>query len=228
MTRFARPAILCAISLLAGAGAAAAQTGTSTIPGSDQKYAVDVNTAATLGHTSNVAFGAEFDYRYNVVWDLFVSYGHIGNVATSDFDARAQVIANAVGASASSSEKVNFLDVGGRYRFPVGMKFQPYAEAGIGLAHVSTNTTFGINGTSFSAEDLGIALGTDLRGTFTEPFFELGIGGDYYFAKKYFVDLSYRYGHIKGSSQAGDVVLDGINTQRVQVGVGLVFNSFKF
>jgi opacity protein-like surface antigen len=210
MTRFATLALVC-VTMLMLAGTARAQTPSAK----DGRMSVEFTAAATLGHKSDSAFGGEFDYRYNDDWDVFFEAGRMGNVASSALDSRAQVIANAIGASASVVQRAVYFDVGARYRLMARGRWDPYVMVGFGGAGVKTRTTFSANG------DL-VALGTDLSGTLTKPLLMIGAGATMPFKHRYFVDLSYRYGRI--FARTGEIENDtGTNTQRVQIGVGLKF-----
>jgi opacity protein-like surface antigen len=211
MTRFAMLAIVCVTSLFLAAGVARAQTPKSA----EGRYSAEITAAATLGHKSDSAFGAELDYRFNDDWDVFVEAGRMGNVASSALDARAQVIANAIGASTSLVQRAVYLDFGARYRLMARGRWDPYVLMGLGAANVKTRTTFSTN------SDL-VALGTDLAGTLTKPFLMIGGGATMPVKQRYVLDLSYRYGRI--FARTGEIENDnGVNTQRVQVGFGFKF-----
>jgi len=221
MTYSARSAIVCTTIVVISAGAARAQTpAASSIP--PHKLALEVTAAATLGHTSDKSFGGEADYSFRPRLDFFVEGAHIGNAATSDLESRAREIGDAVGASTSAVERVNFLDFGARYRVGT-FKFNPYVALGVGFAQVKTSTTFSQNGQTVSPESLGIQLGSDLSGTHTRPFVMAAVGGTAPFAKRYFVDFGYRYGHAFKETEDSDLVLAGVNTNSLQVGVGSYF-----
>lgn len=190
----------------------------------DTRAYAEIDVAATLGHKSDAAVGVEAGYRIRPRFDVFFEGGHIGNAASADLDQRATTIANAVGASASTVAKVNYFDVGVRYHWPVAGRFHPYLAMGIGAAGVKNETTLSVNGTAVPAEDLGVLFGSDLNGHETSGFFMFGGGATAPFGKRYFGDLSYRYGRVfQKSDSGGNVVIDGINTHRVQIGVGVRF-----
>ncbi len=65
-------------------------------------------------------------------------------------------------------------------------------------------------------------LGNDLTGSLTKGLIVIPVGAQTDFARRYLVDISYRFGRILARSGAieNDV---GISTQRVQVGVGIRF-----
>lgn len=230
MTRSGRFSIVCATVLFTvvfmKAGVAHAQT-TATPPVPAHRIALEVTAAATLGHTSNGSFGGEADYAFSPRIDFFVEGAHIGNAATRDFDNRAQRLGAVVGASVSAVERVNFLDFGARYHVgqyvPAIEKVHPYVAGGLGFANVKTTTTFSVNGTAVVPESLGVQLGSDLSGTHNRPFLMLGFGGTMPFYRRYFVDFGYRYGHAFSQTTDGELVLAGVNTNRIQIGAGIYF-----
>ena len=139
------------------------------------------------------------------------------NVATSDLDARANRIANAVQGSANPVQKATYYDFGTRYRFaPYGM-WHPYAAIGIGAAAVTTDTSL-----QSGIPDVDVTFGPDLQGTVTKPFMMIGGGVTVPFRARYYIDGSYRYGRI--FAREGVIDADtGISTQRVQIGFGIHF-----
>jgi len=223
MMRYARIAMVWVVGMLC-AGAASAQTAPAAA--SDFDGYAEVNVGATLGHTSDKSVGVEAGYHVFTNLDVFVEGGHIGNAATSDFDARGRSIANAVGGSVSAVQKVNYFDVGVRYHVPYQLtaapSMHPYVALGVGVAHVTSETVFSVNGSTIDPAALGIQLGTDLSGSLNKTFVTIGFGADFNFAQRYFVDVSYRYGHVaaKTSEIENDVA---IHTNRVQAGVGIRF-----
>ncbi len=222
MMRYARVAIVCLVGTLC-AGAASAQTKTPAATQEFDGYA-EINFGATLGHKSDKSIGAEAGYHVYTNLDVFVEAGHIGNAATNEFEAKGQLIANAVGASVSAVQKVNYFDVGVRYHLPVSPTpmVHPYVAFGVGAASVKNETVFTVNGAATDPAALGIQSGTDLNGSLTKALVMIGFGADVNFKTRYFADVSYRYGHIaaKTSEIENDVA---ISTNRVQVGVGIRF-----
>lgn len=213
MMRCARVVTVLMVLMLGAATTSRAQT-TDTGP----NFA-DVNIAATLGHKSDMAFGGEFGREVVPNIDVFIEAGHMGNVATSDLEARALLIADAIGATVNTIAKANFFDVGARYRFsPYGM-WRPYVALGIGAAWVRPEVSFNANGQDLTPL---VSLGADLSGTTVKPMLMLGGGAAVNVASRYFVDLSYRYGHIfaKSGTIENDVA---IKTQRIQAGFGVRF-----
>jgi opacity protein-like surface antigen len=124
----------------------------------------------------------------------------MGNVATSELDARAQIIANFIKGSASAVQKAKFFDIGVKYRGPAfaGM-WRPYIGLGIGVANVDTQVNCVVNGSDVTSQlpAYGIELGNDLTDSLNKTFVvvPLGVQGD--FLKRYFVDVSYRFGTIR-------------------------------
>jgi opacity protein-like surface antigen len=204
-------------------GTASAQTST---PDSG-KLSAAVTVGATLGNKSSSSFGGEVDYKLGTEWEAFFEFGRMGNVATGATDDRANVIANAIGASASVATKATYFDAGVKYLFvPFHGGYQPYATLGLGAARVSQDVVFSVGGTELSETQLldqyGVLLGSDLAGSTTKPIFLIGAGVSRNFHRRYYVDLSYRYGRIFAKS--GTIEDDkGTNTQRIQVGVGFRF-----
>lgn len=227
MIRIARVVPIVLVFSFCGAAALYAQPAASSAPADTRGYA-EFNVGPTFGNKSDVSVGGEGGYQ--VMRDLFVfaEVGHIGNAASSDLESRANAIANNVGASANVIAKVTYFDAGIRYVFVTNSpKIHPYVTTGFGLAHVTTETTFAVNGTVVPPENLGITLGNDLNGSQTAPYWMLGGGATYDFGSRYFADLSYRYGRVFGKSEqsGSDTVttLSAFNTSRLQIGVGITF-----
>jgi hypothetical protein len=217
MTRFVRFAVIFIATLTLGPVGAYAQTSAAPLP-TESKFAAEFTAGATLGHNSSSSFGAEFDYRLMMDYDLFVETGRMRNVTTSDADARANTIAADVGGTAHPIQKATYFDVGVRYRTLLWSDpWHPYVALGLGFAAVNTNTTLVNND-----PERTVQLGPDLAGTVTKPFLMIGFGVRRPFHGRYFVDGSYRYGRI--FARTGVIEDDkGSNTQRIQVGVGLRF-----
>ncbi len=217
MMRCACAATLCLVGILCAASVSA-QTPTAT-PGS--RFYLELTVGPTLGHKSDKSVGVEAGMVVAEHLEGFLEGGHIGNAATSDFETRGQKIANALGANLSSVEKVNYFDVGVRYLVPVMSSVHPYVAVGVGIAHVATETNLTIGGAPVGSD--AVSLGTDLSGTFTRPLIMFGVGANITFARRFFGDLSYRYGRVSGESDASEVVLAAVPTQRLQFGIGVRF-----
>jgi opacity protein-like surface antigen len=218
MMRFARVVPILFAMVVGGFSTAFAQAGSAA---ASRGYA-EFDVAATLGHKSDTAIGGEAGFQIRPNLDVFFEGGHIGNAASSNLDAGANLIANNVGATANAISKVNYFDVGIRYRFNASPKVHPYASIGIGAANVKNETTFSINGTTVPEESIGIQSGTDLNGSETKAFLMVGVGATVPLKPRYFLDFSYRFGGALGAADpiAGTSTL---KTSRVQAGLGLTF-----
>jgi opacity protein-like surface antigen len=191
-------------------------------PGS---WAVQFDTAATLGHSSSSSFGGEVDHRLNKTWGLAFEAGHMNNITSSAVQDRADVIANQIGATANPVQSATYYDLGLRVRLMPEGKWNPYVTAGFGAAHVTTSTTFAVNGTDLTDAELAaklVALGADLDGSVTKPLMLLGFGVDLPIKERYFIGGSFRYGLIfpRSSEIDGD---KSVNTLRLQLGIGIRF-----
>jgi|SwirhisoilCB2_FD_contig_41_10920888_length_1229_multi_2_in_0_out_0_1 opacity protein-like surface antigen len=216
MTRFVRSTMVFAVALTLCASAAHAQTAVPD-PGEGARYSAQIDAAATLGHTSSSSFGGELDYRLARKWTLSFEFGHMRNITSSDLQARANVIAAGIQGTANPTQKATYYDFGVRYPLRPHRMWHPYLTAGIGAATVTTETAF-----QSGTNDVVVATGVDLQGTVTKALFVLGGGVTVPFASRYFLDGSYRYGRI--FARTGVIENDnGINTQRLQIGVGIRF-----
>jgi opacity protein-like surface antigen len=170
---------------------------------------------ATFGHSSSSNYGAEIGYRINAKWQIFIEAGHMGNITSADAESRANKLATALGTTANVVQKGNYGDAGVRYRLMDSGRWHVYATTGIGATSVDTETSFASGGTN-------VALGSDLSGHVTKTFFVVGGGVTTPITSKIFGDLSYRFGRIFPNT--GAIEDDkGINTQRLQVGIGFRF-----
>jgi opacity protein-like surface antigen len=222
MKRFVRVVtVFLACTLGIGAVSAGAQTTPSS--GSGPRVWVELNGGPTLGHKSDTFIGGEAGLRLVAGLDVFIEGGHMGNVGDTSLDTAAGKIATFLGGSVSSSaKKVNYVDAGIRYHVQAIPAVHPYVLAGGGVAEVKTEVTFAVNGTEVNAADRGVQLGGDLSGTTRKTFIVAGVGVNVPFLKRLFVDVGYRYGRI--FAKTGDVETDTtLNTQRVLVGVGVIF-----
>ena len=220
MMRFDRVATFLMVTVCVGAGVGQAQTAAGSA--AEPRIYVEVAGGASFGNKSDKSVGGEAGVRVATGLDVFLEGGHIGNAATADFDARGQKIANAVGATVSGVQKVNYFDAGLRYHVPVVMAVHPYVALGAGIAQVANSTILSVNGTAVTPESIGVQAGSDLNGTIRKTFIMFGLGADYNFTKPFFVDVSYRFGRIlpNTSETENDVA---INTSRIQIGVGVRF-----
>src|SRR5262249_25126127 len=119
--------------------------------------------------------------------------------------------------------RVNYFDAGLRYEFLAG-KWLPYVLGGGGIARVHPDVKFSVGGTDVTGQlsNFGVQLGSDLSDTLTKGLLVVGGGARTSFARRYLVDVSYRYGLI--FSKRGEIDNDSkINTNRLQAGFGLRF-----
>ena len=221
MVRFVRVLSYAVIGLLAVAARVQAQA--APVLDTSRFYA-EFTGGANFGHTSSGTLGAEGGYRIKGPWQVFFEAGHMFTVGSSDLDARAQTIGNAVGATTSASYKISYYDGGVRYNPQILFRnmFEPYLELGFGGATVTAQTTFVVNGTVVPPESLGVQLGEDLSGTVGKGFIMFGGGATYAFATRYFADGSLRYGRVLARTSVIENDT-GINTLRLQFGVGIRF-----
>ena len=220
MKRFAWVAVVCLATIL-GLGASAAQAQVLPPP-SDSKMYAEVNFGPTLGHKSDKFFGAEGGMRLTGDLDVFVEVGHMGNVATTDLDDRAAIIANFLGGTATTAFRVNHGDVGVRYNFTVSPMVHPYVLGALGLANVKTEVEFNVGGTTIDPATRGVQLGGDLSGTHNKALIVFGFGVRVPFKTQFFADLGYRYGQILAKTDNFETD-KSIPTQRVLLGVGIRF-----
>ena len=174
MKRFACVAAVCLVATL-GVGAVSAQAQT-TSPGPDPKKYVEINVGPTLGHKSDKFVGGEAGLRVAEGLYVIIEASHMGNVATTDLDNRATIIANflaeqtdtaAVG-TATTAFKVSHLAAGLRYNIDLNVlpKVQPYVLGAVGIAHVKTEVAFSVNGTVIDPAPQ-VQLGSDFPGLST-------------------------------------------------------------
>jgi opacity protein-like surface antigen len=218
MKRFACIAAVCLVATL-GIGSRSAQA--QAAPAADSKMYAEINFGPTLGHKSDAFVGGEFGYRLTETLDLFVEGGHMGNVATSDLDNRAAIIANHLGGTASTAFKVNHFDVGVRYRIDATPTIHPYVLGAIGVANVKTEVEFSVNGTVIDPSST-VQIGSDLSGTLNKTMIVIGFGINVPFKTRFFGDLGYRYGAILAKTDNFETDTT-ISTQRIVLGAGIRF-----
>jgi opacity protein-like surface antigen len=208
--------ITLAAVLVCIAGVAQAQT----MPGSPalRKY-VEFTIGPTFGHKSNVSLGAEGGFPLNDSLDVFVEGGRMRNVATSDLDAAAAVVAQFIAGTGEAKQSVGYFDAGLRYLIPTTGRYEPYVLAGVGVAKVSRSATFTVGGTDVTSELLdrfGVQLGGDLLEDETKALVTFGVGARFNVRGNVVADASYRYARIFLAEQ-------GLNTNRLQFGIGVRF-----
>lgn len=221
MQRFGRLVMVCSLITAGLSGQAFAQSSAT-----DSPFAAQFTVGPTFGHTFDVSFGVELDYRLGTEWEVFLEAGRMRNVATQAIEDAAQTIVNAIGGSASVGQKATYVDLGVKYLLvPMG-GYQPYVGVGVGGAQLKRDVKFTVGGTELTEEQLltrhGVQLGNDLAGNSTRPIFVALAGISRDFGGNAFVDLSYRYGAIFAKKDF--IENDSItNTNRIQVGVGIRF-----
>lgn len=221
MMRVARVVSFVLIGFAAFAARSEAQM-SAPVGAEQSKFFAAFDAAATFGHKSSGAFGGEAGMQINKMIAVSLEGGHMMDVGTAELDQKAQTIANSVGATASSAYHVNFFDVAVRYTPQMNWKAQTYVMLGYGRAKVTAETALAVNGTTVPPESLGVQFGNDLNGSLNKGLLVIGGGAMYPLANRYFIDGSYRYGRI--FADTGEIENDhGINTNRLQVGIGVKF-----
>jgi opacity protein-like surface antigen len=222
MKRFARVATLCLVSTWCAAAAASAQTTAASGSGDSRLYA-EFNVGPTLGHKSDGFMGGEAGVRLVPDLDVYVEFGRMGNVGTTQMDVDAATVATFIGGSVNSTAiKATYFDVGVRYHLSMVPVAHPYVMAGVGVAHTTREAVWSINGTPVDPATLGVQLGGDLTGSSNKTMIVVGGGINVPFMKRFFVDVGYRYGGILAKTD--EVESDTtIKTQRIMFGVGFQF-----
>lgn len=227
-----RVAVIFAV-VVAWAGTARAQAGTANpsgaTAGSDRWYA-EFTVGPTFGHTTSVSFGGELGWWLTDTIGIFGEGGRMQNVATADFDDKAALIANFIGGSADARRRASYFDAGAVYKLPLDMldgRGHPYVLAGVGGAHVSNDVTFRVGGSDVTGsllDQFGVQLGSDLAGTYNKVFVTVGAGVHVDLTGRWLADISYRYGRVGSNKDAdGQVIVKALNTNRLQLGVGVRF-----
>lgn len=216
---------VAAALLMSGAVAVRAQTPAQTQapkPPPQPRASVAFTSGASFGYASSI--GGEASMRLAPTLDLILAGAHVWNLTPADVAARALTIANAVGATATTTVHANVFDLGFRLYIPAlgGRYVQPYGLAGGGLALLHTKTVFDAGSGPTDADALGIQLGRDLAGTTVKPSLLIGAGTVVTPSRRLFIDLGVRYDRIfaRPSQIPNDQVLNAV---RLQVGAGLRF-----
>jgi opacity protein-like surface antigen len=219
MTRFGRLVMAVGVVWIGLTGAAWAQS-------NDHPFSAQGTFGVTFG-PSDGTFSGEFGFRLSREWELFFEAGQMHNVVGSLTEDRAQIVADEINGSTDPVETAAFYDGGVKYLLvPFGGGYTPYIGIGSGVAHVTKNVTFSVNGTELTEQQLqelyGVQLGNDLAGSTTKGLFVVAVGVSRNFAARGFLDFSYRYGVIfsKTGTIDGD---EALNTNRLQLGVGIRF-----
>jgi hypothetical protein len=205
-------------TLLSGVSSVQAQV----LPADDSKVYAVLNAGPTLGHKSDKFFGVEGGYRLTSDFDIFAEFTHMGNVATSDLDERAAILADFLGGTATPAFKVERLR--DRRQQPRAVaQVHPYVLAGVGVANVKTEVEFNVGGSTIDPPPT-VQLGGDLSGSVNKTMLVFGFGVHLPFKTRFFGDLGYRYGQILANTDNFETDTS-IPTQRVIFGVGVVSNS---
>jgi opacity protein-like surface antigen len=207
---------LAGVLLLVTTAAAAQAPG-----GPDRGYVEGVLQSA-FGNVTSQSFGAEVGVTVQPNVQVFGSFGRVRDVATSEIGTSAQTVAQALAqlqtgaVSYSVKEPVTFFVGGVRYRFPTTTMLKPYVLGGIGVASVTKDVKFQINGSDASSTiSQFVTLGSDVAGDETKAMFTLGAGVVWPAWRQLIVDLQYQYGRISTDT--------AITVNRVGVGVGVRF-----
>ena len=177
----------------------------------------------TFGHTASGSAGAEAGYYFDDFgFGVFAEGGRMSNIATSQIDAKAKVIADRIDGTFQAKQPATYFDAGLVKRFSPTHHITPYALLGIGAATVSNNVSFAVAGADVTSQlpQLGVQVGGDLAGSYTKVFVTLGAGGHMTLMDRWFADFSYRYGLI-GKNAVSEY--NAISTNRLQFGVGMKF-----
>jgi opacity protein-like surface antigen len=219
MMRVTRLAVMMIAIGMTGVNAARAQDEAG-------RFYATVNGGVTFGNKSGGSFGGEVGGRVIDPIEVFVEFGHMSDVGTSELQSRANLVANFINGTATTQQKANYFDVGVKYRARAfAGTWRPYVGFGIGTAKVETISTFLVNGNDVTSQLpvlYGVVLGNDLSGSLNKTFLTIPIGVQGIVFHRLLVDGSYRYGHLfaKPDEIDGDV---GITAQRLQIGVGVRF-----
>jgi len=205
-------------AVLMAATPVSAQTTTAT---EDRGYLEAVAESA-FGNVTSQSYGAEVGVTVRPDLQVFGSFGHVGNVATTELSTAAQTIAGALSqlqpgvVSFSVNEPATFFVGGVRYRFQVPSTLKPYISGGAGFASVSKDVKFFINGSDASSTiSQYVTLGTDVSGDESALMITFGGGVVWPAWRQLIIDLHYQYGHISADTP--------ISVSRAGVGIGVRF-----
>ena len=208
MTRLVQLVAMIVTGVMCAAGAASAQT-------AGERFYAEGTVSAAFGNTSSGAFGGEAGYWITDMFGAFFEGGRVQNVATSEVEDKAAIIADHLSTTADVKQSLNYFAAGVVARLPIAMgRFTPMALVGFGGSQVDTTTEFG--------SDLGgqVQLGGDLDGRYRKAYFTFGFGARTTVKGPWFGDISYRYGTV---GKNDEFELKRINTSRLQFGFGRRF-----
>ncbi len=176
-----RSCVLWAAGMLALASVASAQTPASA-PAQDQGYVEGVIQSA-FGNVTSQSYGAEVGFTVKRNVQVFGEVGRVRDVATASIGAAAQSIAGFLSQTQTNvafrvKQPVTFGVAGLKFIVPTTGKLRPYVLAGGGVASVTQDVSFTVGGADVTNNlpSLGVALGTDLSGSFTKPMLVVGAG----------------------------------------------------
>ncbi len=209
------------VVVVACAGTARAQSAPTAT--SDSRWDAEFTVGPTFGHKASVSLGGEIGWWLTDKLGIYGEGGRILNVASSEIESHAAVVADYIGGSADVKQHVNYFDAGVKYRLPPHGRLRPYALFGVGAGTVFNDVTFNVAGADVTGsllDQFGVALGSDLSGHYNRVFITTGFGTRLPLTGRWVGDLSYRYGYVGKNADAN---LKGISTNRLQFGVGLTF-----
>ena len=209
------------VAVLVGIGTVRAQT--PAPPSPEGRGYGEVTFGPTFGHKSSGSIGAEAGFFFLDQVGAFAEAGRMSNIATSQIDAKALIIAGAINATFQAKQPATYFDVGVVKRFSPLYHVTPYALVGLGGATVSNRVTFTAGGSSLTSQQLnqlGVQLGTDLSGSYTKVFVTFGAGARMTLRDRWIADVSYRFGHVGANATSEN---NAISTNRLQFGVGAKF-----
>jgi opacity protein-like surface antigen len=214
-----RRSLVLAMGLLTVAATVSAQTAAPAPP--DKGYAEAVAASAFSDVTSQ-SYGAEVGVTVMPKLQVFGSFGQIRNVATSEISASSSTIASALAqlqpgaVSYTVKEPATFVVGGVRFLIPTTWKVKPYILGGAGVASVSKDVKFFIDGADASSTlPQYVTLGSDVSGTESKLMIAVGGGVVWPAWRQLIVDLQYQYNHISTDT--------AISVNRAGVGVGVRF-----
>ena len=214
-----RVSIILAAILVVCATTARAQT--PPAGAAPHEFFVAVGGGITAGHAVGALVNVDLGKRLNEGWDVYLEVGRMLDTRTADVDVAAKVITDYLGTSATSTAKqpASYGAIGLRYRVPTGGRVQPYVGVGLGVAKVTRDVNFFVNGANVNAvllDTYGVQLGTDLSGSETKALVTFSLGAQIPVSDSIFADVSYRFGRVFLADA-------GLNTSRLQFGIGLRF-----